>query len=477
MGDEQPKRLEQQQDHQGHKSPAQETTVRNNNSSLLNQSPMIGASVAVVAAAGGAGEAPQFSKRPGSSVGTSDSVESGIVAHLRSNGGSKYMPQDVVDRETTVHQPNAGISSTAVGSSASSNSAGGTTLSVVENVFALPSVLAPAAVAGNVSNASCTDGGSTNVGGPTPKGTKLSGPGCGGSNGAIVTRPSSSSPAAAKVKAAATSDLSSSSTAMNPLAMILLQQQLSRNIALAQLVRSTSGGGSTGASSATSVGQATAFSQSRLGMLGIGGMMNNNMGILAILQQQHLLPNQFIDPLAFALMGDQRTGTYLPGSPVRAPSARDAAGAPVNKKSRSPIILYMDCDEDSLSEYQCILRKQIELFEADAVDASSSVQGRNKQIVHGQVGIRCRHCSHKPISKRQKGSIYFPTKLDRIYQAAQNLSAFHLAENCEHCPGEVRQKILLLRERKSPAGGGKHYWAEGVRCLGVTEDQNGLRFP
>ena len=29
-----------------------------------------------------------------------------------------------------------------------------------------------------------------------------------------------------------------------------------------------------------------------------------------------------------------------------------------------PVITYMECDEESLSEYQCLLRKQIELFEA-----------------------------------------------------------------------------------------------------------------
>jgi hypothetical protein len=29
-----------------------------------------------------------------------------------------------------------------------------------------------------------------------------------------------------------------------------------------------------------------------------------------------------------------------------------------------PVVVYMDCDEEALSDYQCLLRKQIELFEA-----------------------------------------------------------------------------------------------------------------
>jgi hypothetical protein len=149
---------------------------------------------------------------------------------------------------------------------------------------------------------------------------------------------------------------------------------------------------------------------------------------------------------------------------------------PAPAPRREPVVLFMECDEDSLSEYQCLIRKQIELFEADKEEAASSVQGRNKQVVEGQVGIRCRHCTVAAPRQRQKGCMYFPTKLDRIYQAAQNLSAFHLCEHCKHVPSDVRQKILVLRERKSPAGGGKRYWAEGVRCQGVFEDSVGLRF-
>ena len=161
---------------------------------------------------------------------------------------------------------------------------------------------------------------------------------------------------------------------------------------------------------------------------------------------------------------------------ARLGAAASALAASSRSVRRDPVVLFMDCDEDSLSEYQCLIRKQIELFEADKEEAASSVQGRNKQVVEGQVGIRCRHCSVVPPRQRQKGCMYFPTKLDRIYQAAQNLSAFHLCEHCKHVPEDVRKKILVLRERKSPAGGGKRYWAEGVRCQGVYEDSTGLRF-
>jgi hypothetical protein len=57
------------------------------------------------------------------------------------------------------------------------------------------------------------------------------------------------------------------------------------------------------------------------------------------------------------------TGASIPaGSSKVAPvsEAKNSAAA----AGHAPITVYMDCDEESLSDYQCLLRKQIELFEA-----------------------------------------------------------------------------------------------------------------
>lgn len=177
-------------------------------------------------------------------------------------------------------------------------------------------------------------------------------------------------------------------------------------------------------------------------------------------------------PWSDALSSPPPTPSVAPKEDPRPQSSSNSSITTTNTGTRPPKVLYMDCDGDSLSEYQCLIRQQMELFEATEEDAAASVQGRNKQILKGQVGIRCRHCA----PRRTKGSMYFPTKLDRIYQAAQNLSAFHLCGGCTHVPEDVRKRILILRERKSPAGGGKRYWAEGVRCLGVKEEKGGLLF-
>jgi hypothetical protein len=152
------------------------------------------------------------------------------------------------------------------------------------------------------------------------------------------------------------------------------------------------------------------------------------------------------------------------------------ASQPPGITGRPSAILYLTCDDDSLSDYQCLVRKQIELFEALDDDVESNAQGRNKPIVIGQVGIRCRHCATLPPRHRARGATYYPAKLDGLYQAAQNMASSHLCSHCQLIPPAVRQELLVLRDRKSSAGGGKKYWADGVRALGVYEDADVLRF-
>jgi hypothetical protein len=161
---------------------------------------------------------------------------------------------------------------------------------------------------------------------------------------------------------------------------------------------------------------------------------------------------------------------------------------------RLPTRMYLTCDDDELSAYQCLLRKQIEFFETTAV-ANNPKQGRNKPIHLGQVGIRCVHCrllqlqqeaNVKPYHQHQqlttKGASYFPGTLEGVYQAAQNMASHHFlsppGECCPCLPVEIQRELHALNqhpERKS--GGGKTAWARRARALGVIESDDGyLRF-
>lgn len=68
-------------------------------------------------------------------------------------------------------------------------------------------------------------------------------------------------------------------------------------------------------------------------------------------------------------------------------------------------------DEKNLSQYQVMIRKQIEVFEASVEEAGTNAQGRNRPILPGQVGIRCIHCARLAPKQRKTGAVYYPNKV------------------------------------------------------------------
>lgn len=144
---------------------------------------------------------------------------------------------------------------------------------------------------------------------------------------------------------------------------------------------------------------------------------------------------------------------------------------------RSPVVLYTTLDDYRLTPYQGLARKQIEYFEATQAEVEAGAQGRNKAIVLGQVGIRCRHCRYLPRSEKAAASAFYPSKLGGLYQAAQNVANSHIAKDCNKVPKAVRDELLSLGNRKSAPGGGRAYWSEEAEKAGIFEDgENGLRF-
>ncbi len=141
----------------------------------------------------------------------------------------------------------------------------------------------------------------------------------------------------------------------------------------------------------------------------------------------------------------------------------------------SGVLLATEEDEKNLSEYQTLVRKQLEFFEASEEDVSLTTQGRKKVVYIGQVGIRCIHCAHRPANLRSRGSVYFPSKLSSVYQAAQNMAVSHLMDACDEIDEGTRQQLSSLRSRKDTAAGGKAYWALSCAKVGVSETEAGLR--
>ena len=144
--------------------------------------------------------------------------------------------------------------------------------------------------------------------------------------------------------------------------------------------------------------------------------------------------------------------------------------------SRPPVLLYSQKDDASLSRYQCLVRQQIEMFEATDDDVQFNISRMSKIIVLGQVGIRCRHCAVLPEHGRPKAAVYYPRTLDSIYQFGQNMVKNHLLSCCELIPAETKGLLLSLQESRKRGRGGRERWARAAQEAGVVEADHGLQF-
>jgi hypothetical protein len=157
-------------------------------------------------------------------------------------------------------------------------------------------------------------------------------------------------------------------------------------------------------------------------------------------------------------------------------NAINQARIPITDTSSLP--MNSESDTEHLSKYQILIRRQLEYFVSKEDDVGYSVQGRKQQIFLGQVGIRCRYCSHLPHRLRGRGSGYYPAKLSGVYQAVQNMATNHLNQYCNIIPHTIREELCSLRggRHESIAGGGKQYWANKCIEIGLEERNGGLYF-
>jgi len=145
---------------------------------------------------------------------------------------------------------------------------------------------------------------------------------------------------------------------------------------------------------------------------------------------------------------------------------------------RSPVDVYMACDDEILSDQQILLRKQIQYFEASLPEVEAVAHGRKNKIKIGQVGLRCKHCASLLPTRRPKGAVYYPGSLRALYQAAQNMAVGHFMVSCEVISEGLKMQLKAFQERKSsPGHAGKKYWAECAKAVGIVETENdGLSF-
>jgi hypothetical protein len=93
-----------------------------------------------------------------------------------------------------------------------------------------------------------------------------------------------------------------------------------------------------------------------------------------------MIPSAMIPPFMMPAYGQG-----LPFGPPFSPSAMFMMQFPMPPSQGTP--LHLKVDLDSLSDYQCLVRQQLELFEAGHEDVEGNTQGRKKPIAMDQVSL------------------------------------------------------------------------------------------
>ena len=217
--------------------------------------------------------------------------------------------------------------------------------------------------------------------------------------------------------------------------------------------------------------------------------------LLQLHQQRPSQPQQVVasspaNPTNVSTTEPQKEALLVPVAAATAsartanPAAMDAKGKQVYPPSTAPREWYAKCtdlglpeDKFWLSELQCFLRSNFcEVFGATQQDMRvHAYSGRNKPILLGQVGVRCKYCKDLEPGAKFPQSVSYPSQLTGIYNSVQQMFRLHV-DVCQSIPEDVRKRLESLKDSSSSRGGRKQYWIDSAKRLGLVDTEHGIQF-
>lgn len=144
-------------------------------------------------------------------------------------------------------------------------------------------------------------------------------------------------------------------------------------------------------------------------------------------------------------------------------------GAPEEKCER--VLLAIPDDKNWLSDNDCFVRNNIEVFTANQKDVERAAADRKYPIKLGQVGIRCVHCAMAS-GGANSGAVSYPYSISGIYESVREFQRLHLV-NCQHIPQDVKVKSeKLVGASSSLSSVLRRYYVQAARALGLFDTQD-----
>lgn len=155
---------------------------------------------------------------------------------------------------------------------------------------------------------------------------------------------------------------------------------------------------------------------------------------------------------------------------LKPPPENDSALIPTGE--HVPLLLAVTQDKDWLSDLDCFVRKQIEVFSAGKADVEHALEEQKYPILIGQVGLRCLHCAKLGGGSRGD-AVTYPCAVSGIYDSVKELQRRHF-DTCSSLPLELkRQRSNLTRGASSLSSVLRRYYVQAARAIGLYDSAEG----
>lgn len=141
----------------------------------------------------------------------------------------------------------------------------------------------------------------------------------------------------------------------------------------------------------------------------------------------------------------------------------------------SRILLGIPEDKQWLSDMDCYIRRNLEVFCATAEDVNYAVEDRKYPIGVGQVGIRCIHCALAGGRAACRGNaVAYPYSISGVYEAVREFERLHLG-SCVNVPPATKQKLSEFKGSSSLSSVCRKYYVLAAKALGMYDSSDGIR--
>lgn len=131
---------------------------------------------------------------------------------------------------------------------------------------------------------------------------------------------------------------------------------------------------------------------------------------------------------------------------------------------RARVVLGLPSDKDFLSDNECCIRRNVEVFCCTKKDVEVESM-LNNRVVLGQVGLRCLYCD---LFSHVGSYTHFPPSIHSIYDCVREALQKHMLE-CKYIPSACKEQIRSSQEISSLTSVVKSYYKSSAKALGLCD--------